>query len=85
MNSNLLELTCKTIDGQSFNLTFSKNEDIDTEVKQKIADRLGVRAKEVKLIYEGKCVYGDDLPRTLGVYNVRNGGTLHVIIYKRAY
>ena len=82
MNSNLLELTCKTIDGQSFNLTFSKNEDIDTEVKQKIADRLGVRAKEVKLIYEGKCVYSDDSPRTLGDYNVRNGGTLYVIIYK---
>ena len=79
MNSNLLELTCKTIDGQSFNLTFSKNEDIDTEVKQKIADRLGVRAKEVKLIYEGKCLYS---PRTLGDYNVRNGGTLYVIIYK---
>ena len=85
MNSDLLELTCKTIYGQSFPLTFHKNDDIETVVKQKIAERLGIRANEVKLIYEGKCVYSDDHPRTVGNYGVRNNGTLNVIVYRRPF
>ena len=84
MSGKLLELTCKSINGLSFHLTCFDNEDIETEVKKKIADRLGCQANEVRLIYEGKCVYGDYSPRTLGDFSVRNGGTLHLVFRRRA-
>ena len=53
------------------------NDKIDSDVKRKLGDEMGLSFHEIRLVYKGKAIGGDD--RVLADYAVKPNTVVHAI------
>ena len=71
-------LIFQTLTNELYTILIDLNNDkIESDVKRKLRDEIGLSIDEIRLNYRGKGIYGDD--RVLADYNVQPNTVVHVI------
>ena len=71
-------LIFQTLTNELYTILIDLNNDkIESDVKRKLGDEMGLSIDEIRLNYRGKGIYGDD--RVLADYNVQPNTVVHVI------
>lgn len=80
--SQEVEVKFRDLEGNTYRVMIDVNNDfIDRDVKRKLGYVCGNSEEEIRLIYEGKCVYGDD--RVLSDYDYRPEKLVFLVRRKR--
>ncbi|OUM60457.1 hypothetical protein PIROE2DRAFT_23238, partial [Piromyces sp. E2] len=72
-------LTVKTLEGESFEISFDYKDDV-LELKNKIHDIYGVSPDNQRLLYSGKQLEDD---KKLSDYNINNKSIIYIVIRYR--
>ena len=76
--TNEVPVTFKTLMNESYTIYVDLNQDkIDSDVKRKLGNEMGLSVDEIRLVYEGKAIGGDD--RVLADYAVKPNTLVHAI------
>ena len=76
--TNEVPVTFKTLMNESYTIYVDLNQDkIDSDVKRKLGNEMGLSVDEIRLVYEGKAIGGDD--RVLADYTVKPNTVVHAI------
>ena len=76
--TNEVPVTFKTLMNESYTIYVDLNQDkIDSDVKRKLGNEMGLSVDEIRLVYEGKAIGGDD--RVLADYAVKPNTVVHAI------
>ena len=76
--TNEVPVTFKTLMNESYTIYVDLNQDkIDSDVKRKLGNEMGLSVDEIRLVYEGKAIGGDD--RVLADYAVKPNTVVHAL------
>ena len=76
--TNEVPVTFKTLMNESYTIYVDLNQDkIDSDVKRKLGNEMGLSVDEIRLVYKGKAIGGDD--RVLADYAVKPNTVVHAI------
>ena len=80
-SSKILKLTMKQNSGQQFDVQIKQEGSTVLDLKLACAEKAGITAEEIRLIYKGKILKDDN---TLVEYKINDGDTVHLVKSKAA-
>ena len=76
--TNEVPVTFKTLMNESYTIYVDLyNDKIDSDVKRKLGNEMGLSVDEIRLVYEGKAIGGDG--RVLADYAVKPNTVVHAL------